>query len=104
MAVIQSMKGKWKTYGEFAVALLNSLVKLARKYNSTRLDFVADRYPALSIKNTERQRRADKVVQKVHIFEKDQNVPKQWEKFLSCVENKESLAVFLSGLVDFMNK
>ena len=47
VAVIQSMKGKWKTYGEFADALLNSLVKLARKYNSTRLDFVADRYPAL---------------------------------------------------------
>ena len=95
MAVIQSMKGKWKTYGEFADALLNSLVKLARKYNSTRLDFVADRYPALSIKNTERQRRADKGVQKVHIFGKDQNVPKQWKKFLSCGENKESLVVFL---------
>ena len=35
MAVIQSMKRKWKTYGEFADALLNILVKLAQKYNST---------------------------------------------------------------------
>ena len=95
MAVIQSMKGKWKTYGEFADTLLNNLAKLARKYNSIRLDFVADRYPTLSIKNTERQRRADKGVQRVHIFGKDQSVPKQWKKFLSCGENKESLVVFL---------
>ena len=55
------------------------------------------RYPALSIKNTERrrQRRAGKGVQKVQIFGKDQNVPKQWRKFLSCGENKESLVVIL---------
>ena len=50
MAVIQSMKGKWKTYGEFADALFNNLVELARKYNSIRLDFVADRYPTLKYK------------------------------------------------------
>ena len=55
MAVIQSMKGQWKTYGEFVDAILNNLMKLARKYNSIRLDFVADRYPTLRIKNTERQ-------------------------------------------------
>ena len=95
MAVIQSMKGKWKTFGEFANALLNSLVTLARKYNSTQLDFVTERYPLLSIKNAERQRRAEKGVQKVHIFGKDQCVPKQWKKFLSCGENKESLIFFL---------
>jgi hypothetical protein len=95
MAVVQSMKGKWKTFGEFADALLNILMKLARHYNSTRLDFVADRYPALSIKNTERQRRAEKGVQKVHIFGKDKTVPKQWKKYLSCGENKESLIAFL---------
>ena len=95
MAVVQSIKGKWKTFGEFADAILNSLAKLARQWNCTRLDFVADRYPVLSIKNTERRRRAEKGVQRVHIFGKDQNVPKQWKKYLSCGENKESLVVFL---------
>ena len=95
MAVIQSIKGKWKTFGEFADALLSNLIMLSRKYNSTRLDFVVDRYPLLSVKNTERQRRAEKGVQKVHIFGKDQSVPKQWKKFLSCGENKESLLSFL---------
>ena len=46
----------------------------------------------LSIKNTERGRRAEKGVQRVHIFGKDQ---KQWKTYLSCGENKESLLAFL---------
>ncbi len=95
MAVVQSIKGKWKTFGELADAILNSLTKLARQWNCKRLDFVADRYPVLSIKNTERGRRAEKGVQRVHIFGKDQNVPKQWKKFLSCGDNKESLVAFI---------
>ena len=95
MAVIQSMKGNWKTFGEFADVLLNILDALSQKYNSERLDFVADRYPVVSIKTAERQRRAEKGIQKVHIFGKNQNVPKQWKKFLSCGKNKESLISFL---------
>jgi hypothetical protein len=35
MAVVQSIKGKWKTFGEFADAILNSLAKLARQWNFT---------------------------------------------------------------------
>ena len=45
MAVLQAMKGKWKTFGEFADAVFAHLVKLAGQWNATRLDFVADRYP-----------------------------------------------------------
>jgi hypothetical protein len=62
MAVVQSIKGKWKTFGELSDAILNSLTKLARQWNCTRLDFVADRYPVISIKNTGRRRRAKKGV------------------------------------------
>ena len=92
MAAVQSIKGKWKTFGELADTILNSLIKLARQWNCMRLDFVAD--PALSIKNTERGRRAEKGIQRVHTFGKDQNVPKQWKEFLSCGENKESLVTY----------
>ena len=53
IAVIQCIKGKWKTFGELADATLNSLTSLAKQWNCTRLDFVADRYPLLSIKNME---------------------------------------------------
>ena len=96
MAVIQALKGKWKTFGELCDAILYSILKLAREWKATRIDFVADRYPAISIKNPERARRAGNAgVQKVHVFSKDQNVPKQWKKFLSLGENKESLISFL---------
>ena len=95
MAVLQVMKGKWKTFGEFADSTFIYLVKLAWKWNATRLDFVADRYPAISIKNVERAKRAAQVVQKVHILSKNQSIPKQWKKYMSSGENKESLVAFL---------
>ena len=95
MAVIQSIKGRWKTFGEFADSLLSNLITLSQKYNSTRLDFVVDRYSLLSVKNKERQRRGEKGVQKVYIFGKHRSVPKQWKKFSSCGKNKESLLSFL---------
>lgn len=58
MAVLQVIKGKWKTFGEFADSTLTYLTNLAAKWSATRLDFVGDRYPEISIKNTERARRA----------------------------------------------
>ena len=66
MAVLQAMKGKWKTFGEFADTIFAYLVKLARQWKATRLDFVADRYPEISIKNAERTKRAAQGVQRVH--------------------------------------
>ena len=77
MAVLQALKGKWKTFGEFSDSIFDYLVKLARQYKANRLDFVADRYPAISIKNSERSKRATQGVQRVHILNKDQNIPKQ---------------------------
>jgi hypothetical protein len=62
---------------------------------TNRLDFVADRYPAISIENSERSKRAAQGVQRVHFLNKDQNIPKQWKKYLSSEENRESLIAFL---------
>lgn len=96
MAVIQALKGKWKTFAELCDTIFFSILKLARQWKATRIDFVADRYTAVSIKNPERTRRTGNVgVQKVHVFNKEQNVPKQWKKFLTLGENKESLISFL---------
>ena len=72
------------------------LVALAQQCNASRLDFVADCYPVMSIKKAERCRRAEKGVQRIHIYSKDQTVPKQWKKFMSSGQNKESLMAFLS--------
>ncbi|XP_046864636.1 uncharacterized protein LOC124459156 isoform X2 [Xenia sp. Carnegie-2017] len=72
MAVLQVIKGKWKTFG--------------------------DRYPEISIKNTERAHRASvQGVQTVHIFNDAQKIPKQWKKFMSSGKNKESLMAFLAN-------
>ena len=97
MAVVQAMKGKWRIFGEFADTLFSFLLSLVKQWKAVRLDFVADRYPPLSIKNVERAKRAAQGVQRVHIYNKDQAIPKQWKKCLSCGDNKKSLAVFLCG-------
>ena len=97
MAVVQAMKEKWRTFGEFVDTLFSYLLSLVKQWRAVRLDFVADRYTSLSIKNVERAKRAAQGVQRVHIYNKDQTVPKQWKKYLSCGDNKESLAVFLCG-------
>jgi hypothetical protein len=53
MAIVQAMKGKWGTFGEFADLVFSILLNLVKQWKAVRLDFVADRYPPLSIKNTE---------------------------------------------------
>ena len=97
MAVVQAMKGKRQTFGEFADTLFSFLLSLVKQWKAVGLDFVADKYPSLSIKNIERAKRAAQGVQRVHIYNKNQTIPKQWKKYLSCGDNKESLAVFLCG-------
>ena len=92
--ILHSMKGSWKTFSDFADATF-ALLRLACQSKAARLDFVADMYPEISIKNTERSRRAAQGVQIIHILNKNQNVPKQWRQFMSSGENKESLVAFL---------
>ena len=77
-------------------AIFGTFIELARCNNFSRLDVVADTYPAVTIKKAERCRRAEKGVHRIHVFGEDQPVPKQWKKFLSGGENKESLMAFLS--------
>ena len=56
--ILHSMKGSWKTFSDFADATFALLMRLACQSKAARLDFVADMYPEISIKNTERSRRA----------------------------------------------
>ncbi|XP_065682967.1 uncharacterized protein LOC136095951 [Hydra vulgaris] len=69
------------------------VMNYALRHKSNRVDFVTDRYPTISIKHAERQRRAG--VQNVAIFGPDQKVPKQWKKFMSVDINKEELVKYL---------
>lgn len=95
MATIQAFKGKFTTFSEFSDKVFDSLVKLVLYWKAKRLDFVCDTYPRISIKNSERTKRSEQGVQKVQILREGQQVPKQWKKYLSSGENKESLIRFL---------
>ena len=56
MAVLQSTVAIPETYGELADNILARILAIARKFKASRLDFVADRYPQLSIKHAEREK------------------------------------------------
>ena len=97
MAVLQCLKVAKipPTFKELAQMILEMIVKIMLLYKSNRVDFVTDRYPDLSIKNCERNRRAAAGYQRIEIFSGDQKTPTQWKKFLNCGSNKEALVEFL---------
>lgn len=95
MALIRSLKNIPDTFGELADDLLQLIIKMGRKFSCPRVDFVIDRYPAVSIKNAERSRRAVAGQQLLQIYSIKQKTPSQWTKFLASGENKEALTDFL---------
>ena len=72
-----------------------SRATFAFKSGSSRIDFVVDQYPAISIKACERSRRLRSGSLRTAILHSKQSVPKQWKKYLSNGENKTELAIFL---------
>ena len=84
MAVLQCLNVAKipSTFNQLAQMVLEMIVKLMFLYNSSRVDFVTDRYLDASIKNCERSRRAAAGYQHIEIFSGDQKTPRQWKKFL----------------------
>lgn len=97
MALIQALPaaGLPTTFGELAELLLKRLSALASEFKSERVDFVGDRYPAISIKNAERNRRGQIGSAVVSIYSPTQKCPPIWKKFLANGKNKEALLTFL---------
>ncbi len=94
MAIIQTMKNVPETFGLFAESLFQSIISLADTSNSSRVDFIVDTYPDISIKNLERNRRAAGGSAVIKIMGPTQKVPRQFKKFLSNGKNKEFLIEF----------
>ena len=67
MALIQALHYIPSTFGELANVIFDQVIKLALKYECSRVDFVTDRYPVNSITNLERSRRAAVRTQIFHI-------------------------------------
>ena len=96
MAIIQALKNPSKTFGKLATQIFNTIMAIAAKFNSTRVDFIGDRYPDVSIKGAERKKRAVGDGPVFAIVSESQKVPSDWKKFLSVGKNKEHLLSFLS--------
>ena len=54
-----------ENFGELSDSIFEMLVQLAKQCSASRLEFVADCYPNLSIKKAERSRRPEKGVQRM---------------------------------------
>ena len=75
------------TFGELAESTLDQLPKVEL------VDFITDKYEALSIKAIERMRRGST---KPHLINGSlTKIPRDWKAFLSCNQNKQSLISFL---------
>lgn len=96
MAMLQSLNSPAVTFGELAKQIFDMLT-LSFVAPNSRVDFVIDRYPTISIKESERRcRRKERGTIRVHILSSSQKLPIQRKKFLSNSSNKEDLLHFLA--------
>ena len=107
---LESLPNPTTAYIIDAMALLQSLVKIPERFASltemlmkrviavagraVRIDFVADQYPDVSIKNTERDKRGSTAKLMITISSPQQMCPRQWKKFLASGSNKTALLNF----------
>ena len=97
MAVVQELADLVPpTFGEMSIFISRHIMKLGSFFNASRVDFVSDRYKAVSIKNAERNRRAGGAHHCVQrALNACQKTPHQFRKYPMSGQNKESLCLFL---------
>ena len=95
MALIQMQKNLPQTFGAYAEDVLNRILGIAKIFKASRVDFISDLYPAVSIKNLEREKRATDGSTTVRIGGASKKMPRQFKKFLSVGKNKEALIEFI---------
>ena len=96
VAVIQGLVRIPETFLNLAQNIQAALIQIMVRFGSSRIDFVCDRYPDISIKNAEHSRRSTQGTCVTRLlYGPDQKVPSQWKKFLASGKNKEALIDFL---------
>ena len=101
MATIQSLTRPTGTFRDLAFQILRSVLDTHDHNQLSRVDFVIDRYPSVSIKDVERSKRPSTGVVS-RIINASQRCPKQWKKYLSSGNNKSALLDFFSKRLDFL--
>ena len=89
MALLQSLTHIPDSFSDLAELVFNKVLHTAKR--ASRVDFVSDLYPEISIKNTERSKRAKGGTIRIKITGGTQKCPTQWKKFLSDGRNKTAL-------------
>lgn len=93
MALLQTLSKIPERFSGLAEMVFNRI--LLHAGGARRIDFVGDRYPNISIKNIEREKRGRGGHLIVNISSPQQLCPKQWKKFMSIGSNKEGFMSFL---------
>lgn len=93
MALLQTLVKIPDRFSDLAEMVLKRMLNQAGE--ASRIDFVGDQYPNVSIKNIEREKRSSGGHLIVNITSPQQLCPRQWKKFMSSGKNKEGLLVFL---------
>ena len=95
MALLQVLLRVPDRFSELADMVMTRI--LTEAGDATRIDFVADQYPAKSIKNTEKSKRGRDGELVINITNGQQLCPPQWRKFMANGSNKIGLLNFLVG-------
>ena len=93
MALLQTLCKTPDRFSDLAEMVLNRI--LIHAGGASRIDFVGDQYPNVSIKNIEREKRGSGGQLIVNITSPQQLCPRQWRKFMASGSNKEGLMSFL---------
>ena len=74
MAILQQLKPRdVESFGDLAQLVFSKLIRLAAQYRSREIHFVTDRYPPISIKTSERSRRAESGSERIRIYSETSN-------------------------------
>ena len=93
MAKLQSLVKVLERFSDVAELLFNQILMQAGK--AIKGDYVGERYPKVSTKNTERDKRSSSGQLTVNITSSQQLCLRQWKKFMLIGSNKEGLMQFL---------
>ena len=97
MATIQSLTRPTGTFRDLAFQILRSVLGTRDYDQLSRVDFVIDRYPSVSMKDAERSKLTSTGVIVSHIINASQRCPKQWKEYLSSGNNKSALLDILEN-------
>nr|KAG5688193.1 hypothetical protein BaRGS_027788 [Batillaria attramentaria] len=96
MAFLRQLRNLPSTFCDLAAHVLDAVVGKAVSAGAQRVDVVWDTYPEKTIKSAEQDRRAAAAgIQVLHLGDRIQKVPRNFQQYLASRKNKQALIDFL---------